>query len=203
MNFFRSSSDINSNYPHVIGNNLQSVINYTRQYPTGFISRPGCWAYPDMLEVGNFGYQYNATPKAMDQTHFSAWCIVSSPLILGFDVLNNTKMDQFWEIITNDEVLSVSQSWAGHPGRQIDSASMTITYDGMNEYEDHSDGKIAPTAIDMNVYEIWAKPQPNNTFAVLLMNNDGNKSQDITVYFKDIPWSGTAKIRDIVNHKDL
>ena len=53
-------------------------------------------------------------------------------------------------------------------------------------------------------YEIWAKPQPNNTWAVLLLNNDGYDKHDITVYFKDIPWNDNdAFIRDIVNHKDL
>ena len=40
FNFFRSSYDINTNYPHTIGYNLNSTIAY-QQYPTGFLSRPG------------------------------------------------------------------------------------------------------------------------------------------------------------------
>ena len=34
-------------------------------------------------------YLFHATASDMDQTHFSAWCIVSAPLILGFDLTNN------------------------------------------------------------------------------------------------------------------
>jgi alpha-galactosidase len=43
--------------------------------------RPGCWAYPDMLEVG-------VPPMTVVQsrTHFAVWCVLSAPLILGFDL---------------------------------------------------------------------------------------------------------------------
>ena len=40
----------------------------------------GCWAYPDMLEVG-----YMPTTN-WDRAHFGAWCIISAPLVLGLDV---------------------------------------------------------------------------------------------------------------------
>lgn len=39
-----------------------------------------------------------------------------------------------------------------------------------------------------------------------MLNNDdmGEKGlHNITVQFKDIPWTGSAKIRDLINHKDL
>ena len=113
MNFFRSSTDINSNFVDIIGVNLASTIDYNNEYPTGFVTRPGCWAYPDMLEVGNIPNQYNATANDMDQTHFSAWCVVSAPLILGFDLTNNDTMNDVWDIITNPETIAVSQNWAG------------------------------------------------------------------------------------------
>ena len=51
MNFFRTSGDINGDYTSIIGRNLQSVIPYLK-YPGPAITRPGCFAYPDMLEVG-------------------------------------------------------------------------------------------------------------------------------------------------------
>ena len=47
-----------------------------------------------MLEVGNIPQQYNASVNDMDQSHFSAWVVVSAPLILGFDLTNNTIMDR-------------------------------------------------------------------------------------------------------------
>eukprot|EP01084_Bolivina_argentea_P037885 70059_1 len=147
----------------------------------------------------------------MTQSHFSAWCIASAPLILGFKMDNQTKMDLVWDIITNNETISVSQSWDGHPGRQIKISNYTLSYD--NIYNAENVDKIAVDVYGYEVpsvsallpqYEIWAKPQPKNKWAVLLMNNDGNYSHDITVEFSDIPWKNpTANIRDIINHKDL
>ena len=113
MNFFRCSGDINTNFVSIIGKNLAGTIKFNEQYPTGFISRPGCWAHPDMLEVGNIQNQYNALASDMDQTHFSAWCVVSAPLILSFDLTNNDTLNAVWDIITNPETIAVSQNWAG------------------------------------------------------------------------------------------
>ena len=39
-----------------------------------------------------------------DRTHFGLWCIVSSPLILGYDMTDNATIDRVWPIITNTEV---------------------------------------------------------------------------------------------------
>ena len=201
MNFFRSSDDINTNYPNIIGYNLNSTIKY-QDYPTNYIARPGCWAYPDMLEVGNIPQQYNATVNDMDQSHFSAWVVVSAPLILGFDLTNDTIMDRVWPVITNKEVIAVSQSWNGHPGRRIAFGNYSITYSNMKQHVDHY-GDLSLPEVTLPGYEIWAKPQPNNSYAVLLLNNDGYNSRDVTVDFEDIPWSGEAKLRDIVNKQDL
>jgi len=68
-----------------------------------------------MLEVGNIG-DYNT-----ERAHFGAWCIVSAPLILGFDLTNQDDMNRVWDIITNLEAISVSQNWAGHPGMLVKS----------------------------------------------------------------------------------
>ena len=65
----------------------------------------GCWAYPDMLEVGRLA---NATE---DRSHFGAWVISSAPLILGFDASEREAVERVWPTITNHEVLAVSQSY--------------------------------------------------------------------------------------------
>jgi len=83
------------------------------------LSRPGCWAYPDMLEVGNIPI-YNE-----GRAHFGAWVIVSAPLILGFDLTDKNKTDSVWDIITNTEALAISQTWAGHPGMLLQSWNPT------------------------------------------------------------------------------
>eukprot|EP01084_Bolivina_argentea_P007720 14494_1 len=179
-------------FPGLI-NTLQGILPFVQGYPTGFVSYPGCWAFPGDLQVGNIRLQYKATQKDMDQTIFSAWGIVSSPMVLGFDLTNQVIVDRVWSIVTNNETIAVSQNWAGHPGRQIACANYTYIYDD----------KLNTPAVTLQGYEIWAKPQPSNTFAVLLMNNDGNNHHNITVQFKDVPWNGSAYLRDIVNHKDL
>ena len=58
-----------------------------------------------MIQVGNL-----ATYEE-DRTHFGAWCVVSSPLVLGLDVTNATKMDGVWDIISNKEAIAVNQNW--------------------------------------------------------------------------------------------
>lgn len=64
-----------------------------------------------MLEVGRL-----ANAKE-DRTHFGAWVITSSPLILGFDLNDASTTDRVWDIITNTEAIAISQVWDGHPGR--------------------------------------------------------------------------------------
>lgn len=55
---------------------------------------------------------------AESRSHFSAWAMVSSPLVLGFDLSNQEKMSAAWPIISNKEVIEISQTWvakAKHP----------------------------------------------------------------------------------------
>ena len=66
-----------------------------------------------MLEVGNLA---NATE---DRSHFSAWALASSPLILSFNLSDPARMDRAWPIISNRAVLAVNQRWVGDPGRRV------------------------------------------------------------------------------------
>eukprot|EP01083_Nonionella_stella_P077545 211808_1 len=201
--YLRSNYVPNPNYPMLI-DVLQGIIPFVNPYPSGYLSRPGCWAFPGDLQTGNFAPQYGINDVSiMDQTIFSSWAIASSPLVLGFDLMNETTLDRVWPIITNNETIAVSQNWAGHPGRQISYANYTVSYD-ISETDDALLGQ--GVSAKLWGYEIWAKPQPQNTWAVLIMNNDDMNARgthDINVQFEDIPWKGPAHIRDIVNHKDL
>jgi hypothetical protein len=109
FNWFRTFSDVKP-YFEKIFLNLQSTLPYLGTPP---LAHPGCWAYPDMLEVGNLAAFEES------RTHFGAWCIVSSPLILGHDITNDTITDAVWEIIANKEAIAVNQNWAGSPGRLV------------------------------------------------------------------------------------
>ena len=45
---------------------------------------PGHWNDPDMLEVGN------GMSVSEDRAHFTLWCMMAAPLILGNDITNMT-----------------------------------------------------------------------------------------------------------------
>ncbi|CAK0910657.1 unnamed protein product [Prorocentrum cordatum] len=117
MNMYRTGGDIGPNFNSVIGE-AYAVVQYgDRPDP---LSHPGCWAYPDMSEVGNFR---GADPLRTDEerTHWGLWCILSSPLILGLDMSRGDTMDRVWPTITNPDALAVNDAWAGHPGTLIKS----------------------------------------------------------------------------------
>ena len=45
--------------------------------------------------------------------------IVSSPLILGFDLTNTTVLNDVMPYVGNEEAIAVNQIWAGDPGRLL------------------------------------------------------------------------------------
>jgi len=107
-NFFRTSNDIVNLWDRVM-ENLLTVVPFLEE-PLGGgrpISRPGCWAYPDMLEVGRMP-EHN---EAESRSHFSAWAVVSAPLVLGFDLTDEAQMNLAWPVVSNREVIAISQTW--------------------------------------------------------------------------------------------
>ena len=52
--------------------------------------------------------------EAESRSHFSAWAIVSAPLTLGFDLTRTDQMAAAWPIVSNREVIQVSQSWVSN-----------------------------------------------------------------------------------------
>jgi hypothetical protein len=47
-------------------------------------------------------------------SHFAAWAVVSSPLVLGFDLTDDTRMAAAWPVISAKRAIDVSQAWEGH-----------------------------------------------------------------------------------------
>mmetsp|Transcript_69541 Transcript_69541/g.148735 ORF Transcript_69541/g.148735 Transcript_69541/m.148735 type:complete len:743 (+) Transcript_69541:45-2273(+) len=101
FDLFRTSGDL-----HVVGLDVEILATAT----TLSHSRPGCWAYPDTLDAG-------APGEARSQ--FGAFAIMSAPLVLSFNILDDSKLLPIWDIITNDEAIQVNQQWAGSPGKLI------------------------------------------------------------------------------------
>ena len=72
---------------------------------------PGHWNDPDMLEVGN------GMSAAEDRAHFTLWCMMAAPLILGNDITNMTP--ETLATITNREMIAVDQDPLGIQGLRL------------------------------------------------------------------------------------
>ena len=72
---------------------------------------PGHWNDPDMLEVGN------GMSATEDRAHFTLWCMMAAPLILGNDL--RTMSDETLAIITNRGLIAVDQDPLGVQGLRL------------------------------------------------------------------------------------
>ncbi|KAJ3191841.1 hypothetical protein HK101_007344 [Irineochytrium annulatum] len=109
-------------------------------------SAPGGFNDIDMLEVGNGGMTMTEY-----RTHFSAWCALKSPLLLGNDLRELT--DDVMEIIGNEEVIAINQDTLGESARLMERK-----------------GGV----------DVWAGPLANGD-RVLLVINRGKKAADYDV----------------------
>jgi alpha-galactosidase len=138
---------------------------------------PGHWNDPDMLVVGYVGWSANVRPTHLtpseQYTHISLWCLLCSPLLIGCDM---TKLDDFTlNLLTNDEVLDVSQDPLGRQAARI--------------------AKTGPL-------EIWAKDLEDGSKAVGLFNR-GEAATSITVKWSELGVSGQQNVRDLWRQQNL
>lgn len=190
FNMFRVGSDIAPS-PLSVVSNLIDAAQYLNE------SRPGCWAYPDMLELGApvVGLWAATSPRngpggpprkslcsstdgtvgdtgprlsfEQGKTQFAAWCTVSSPLILGFDLANETEYDRWWPVISNPRALAVQADWAGLAGRLVATGPQFTTCvphgascETLNFTNGHKTGSLP-------VWSVWGKPLSDNRYVCL------------------------------------
>jgi|EP01047_Picozoa_sp_COSAG01_P058496 hypothetical protein len=93
-------------------------------------ARRGCWAYPG---YAIYGSDVGNSSVRDARTAFGAHVIMSSPLILSFDITDPQKLpcvgpkaasctnqlDLYWDILSNKEVIAVNQNWAGSVGSLV------------------------------------------------------------------------------------
>lgn len=201
-NFYRSSGDVRASYASIL-NNLASVIPLHKAN----LSYPGCWAYPDMLQVGcEHGPGGAGDPGLSVQetrTHYGAWAIVSSPLTLSHDVNNRTITEAIWPIISNKEVLAVNQAYFGDSGGQYDASNVIINHTDAFIRANYGEPEVS-SPISQYLY----KPVGNGKVAVLLINSDSS-TRTLSADFSKIPGVSQVcilkgcPVRDIWNHQDL
>ncbi|TID24176.1 carbohydrate-binding module family 35 protein [Venturia nashicola] len=132
----------------------------------------GHWLDLDMLEVGNDKF---TIPE--EQTHFSLWAIIKSPLVIGAalkDSRTSIKKDSL-DILMNKDVIGYNQDSLGVAA----SFRRRWTEEG---------------------YEIWAGPLSGNRLVVAVINWS-NKPRDLTLNFSDVDVDTAGSLKDIWNDK--
>lgn len=177
-NLWRTTPDIKPNWVSVLGiYEINVLLNK--------FAGPGGWNDPDMLEVGN-GNLSNEENK----THFTLWCMMAAPLILGNDIRKFIKDDgtvdvdnPTYKIITNKELIAVDQDELGIQCKRIKT----------NGAED-----------------ILVKPLVNDEFAVCFLNKAGTPvrmsysiNEIIKSTFVSTPFSEKYQIRDLWCGKEI
>ncbi|MBQ4207251.1 MAG: alpha-galactosidase [Clostridia bacterium] len=95
----------------------------------------GGWNDPDMLEVGNGKLTHDE-----NRSHFSLWCMMNAPLILGNDVRAFVKEDgsvdadnKILQILTNKDMIAVNQDPLGVPCRRIKAGTVDVLLKPLSE----------------------------------------------------------------------
>jgi alpha-galactosidase len=144
-NLWRTTFDIRpcwdcGKQTHSNGVQIENFIGFTKildqQVGLETSAGPGHWNDPDMLEVGNGELTFEE-----NKAHFSLWCILAAPLMLGNDLRQMTP--ETLAILTNKKVIAVNQDPLGRQGRKV-----------------RDDGD----------YEVWSKELHDGTRAVIMFN---------------------------------
>ncbi len=125
----------------------------------------------DMLQVGR-GMSYEE-----DKAHFSMWCMMHSPLLLGNDLTQMS--DETLQIVTNEEVIALNQSEYVYQARRL---------------------------VDYGELEVWAKPlvsAVSGEVAVALLNRTEDAA-DIAFELKQVGLDAAKgyTMRDLWSKKD-
>jgi alpha-galactosidase len=140
-------------------------------------AHPGAWNDPDMLVIGMLGWGVEPHQTRLTPneqlTHITLWSMLSSPLLLGCDLSKLTPFQV--DLLTNDEVLEVNQDALGQ--------------------------QAARRAADGSL-EVWSKKMADGRVAVGLFNR-GVTSAKVTARWAELGVSGSKKVRDLWQRRDL
>lgn len=141
---------------------------------------PGGWNDYDMLIVGLHGQSIDLVGAGASnveyRAHFSMWCMVASPLLIGTDVTVLSEYDL--ETLTNTEVIAINQGPAG--------AAATVVYE-------EKDGKL----------QYWARTLNDTSVAVAFLNRGSETSlMSLNVQrYLEVEWKSYI-VRDLWAHEE-
>ena len=166
---WRMSNDINfTPGSKAKWSSIMGIINQNK-YLAPYAS-PGHYNDMDMLEVGR------GLSAIEDRSHFSMWCILSSPLAMGQDMAKMSEETK--SILTQPEVIAINQDPAGLQAELLD---------------------------ESNGIQTWAKhltDRQSNVYAVALLNTS-DKETTASIDFKQLDVVGEAQVRDVWKRSDL
>lgn len=121
------------------------------------------WNDPDMLMIG-----MNGLSKTMNKTHFTMWCMMNSPLMLGLDLRRVEKGDELYQVIANSDCIELNQDKLGIQAKRIWTSTGSQNPD--KEYIQ-----------DNERIDILAKPLSDGSVALSVINlSEKNKSKEFT-----------------------
>lgn len=105
-NLWRTTGDISASWDSVMS--IYDVNVNLYQHAGRYGKEDGDYNYgwndPDMLEVGNGSLTHNE-----NISHFSLWCEMASPLILGNDLRRIGDHPEILEIVKNEDAIAINQ----------------------------------------------------------------------------------------------
>ena len=147
-NLRRCGGDIGGDFGSAVGEFEGCQPN---QWAAGYSSGHGFWNDPDSLEIGNGGQTIQEYAA-----HFSMWCVMKAPLILGFDLANPRSKDgtpkDIFNILLNKDMIAVNQDLLGIPATK----ARSITCAG-------SGGSTGRT-------DVYAGPLSGGGFVIMMLN---------------------------------
>lgn len=163
VNMWRTTQDIKPKWSRIM-----QILDW--QDGIAHLAKPGAWNDPDMLEVGN-----GQLSLAENRAHFSLWCILAAPLMLGNDLRDMSP--EILEILTNKEVVALNQDSLGKQGEKV--------WDGGDQ-------------------EIFIKPLAGGSLGVVMLNR-GDSGTTMTLEWDHLKLSATAtaQLRDLWKKADL
>ena len=165
---WRISGDVEPTWTHILKqiDDTASLAQY---------AGPGHVNDPDMMVVGNGYLTYD-----QNKSHFSMWCMLAAPLILGNDL--RYVSDQTLSILKNEELIALNQ----------DSAVIQAS--------------LLKSVGDGNQGQVWVKDlgEANSNEKAVAFLNRSDEPMTIDINWNaDLGMQGNINVRDLWLHEDL